>query len=131
MIIADAEQLTRVLHNIINNSVKYTDKEDKIIYLRVSELGDEVQISLEDNGKGIASGDLANIFDRFYRTDSSRHSEAGGSGIVNPILSIYWSKAHDGMVEASKVEVVRNDPLGDRQSSEQIAAKYREVDLPD
>lgn len=62
---------------------------------------------------------------------ASVHEQAGGSGIVNPILSIYWSKAHDGMVEASKVEVVQPDPLGDRQSSEQIAAKYREVDLPD
>lgn len=103
MIIADAEQLTRVLHNIINNSVKYTDKEDKIIYLRVSELGDEVQISLEDNGKGIASGDLANIFDRFYRTDSSRHSEAGGSGIGLSIVKKIVED-HGGRVWVSSKE---------------------------
>lgn len=61
---------------------------------------------------------------------ASIHEQAGGEGIVNPILSIYWSKAHDGMVEASKLEVVNTDPLGEKQSSEQIAQKYAGI-LPD
>ena len=61
---------------------------------------------------------------------ASIHEQAGGEGIVNPILSIYWSKAHDGMIEASKVEVVNSDPLGEKQSSEQIAQKYAGI-LPD
>ena len=58
---------------------------------------------------------------------ASIHEQAGGEAIVNPILSIYWSKAHDGMVEASKLEVVNTDPLGEKQSAEQIADKYRDV----
>jgi len=58
---------------------------------------------------------------------ASIHEQAGGEAIVNPILSIYWSKAHDGMIEASKVEVVNTDPLGEKQSAEQIADKYRDV----
>ena len=61
---------------------------------------------------------------------ASIHEQAGGEGIVNPILSIYWSKAHDGMIEASKVEVVNTDPLGEKQSAEQIAEKYAGI-LPD
>ena len=61
---------------------------------------------------------------------ASIHEQAGGEGIVNPILSIYWSKAHDGMVEAQKLEVVNTDPLGEKQSAEQIAAKYSGI-LPD
>ena len=61
---------------------------------------------------------------------ASIHEQAGGEAIVNPILSIYWSKAHDGMVEASKLEVVNTDPLGEKQSSEQIAQKYAGI-LPD
>ena len=40
-----------------------------------------IQVEIEDNGKGIAAKDLPNIFDRFYRTDSSRNSAQGGSGI--------------------------------------------------
>ena len=61
---------------------------------------------------------------------ASIHEQAGGEGIVNPILSIYWSKAHDGMVEASKLEVVNTDPLGEKQSAEQIAEKYAGI-LPE
>ena len=58
---------------------------------------------------------------------ASIHEQAGGEGIVNPILSIYWSKAHDGMIEAQKLEVVNTDPLGEKQSSEQIAERYRDI----
>ena len=61
---------------------------------------------------------------------ASIHEQAGGEAIVNPILSIYWSKAHDGMIEASKVEVVNTDPLGEKQSAEQIAEKYAGI-LPE
>lgn len=61
---------------------------------------------------------------------ASIHEQAGGEGIVNPILSIYWSKAHDGMIEASKVEVVQDNPLGERQSAEQITQKYADI-LPE
>jgi hypothetical protein len=61
---------------------------------------------------------------------ASIHEQAGGEAIVNPILSIYWSKAHDGMIEASKVEVVNSEPLGEKQSAEEIAKKYEGI-LPE
>ena len=61
---------------------------------------------------------------------ASVHEQAGAEGIVNPILSIYWSKAHDGMVEASKLEVVQDNPLGERQTAEQITQKYADI-LPE
>ena len=61
---------------------------------------------------------------------ASIHEQAGGENIVNPILSIYWSKAHDGMVEAQKLEVVNTDPLGEKQSAEQITQKYADI-LPE
>ena len=61
---------------------------------------------------------------------ASIHEQAGGEGIVNPILSIYWSKAHDGMIEAQKLEVVNTDPLGEKQSSSEIAQKYADI-LPE
>ena len=80
-VIADAEQLKRVIHNIITNSVKYLDKKKGIINLRIRDAGDFIQVEIEDNGKGIATRDLPYIFDRFYRTDSSRNSAQGGSGI--------------------------------------------------
>ncbi len=82
IIIADSEQLMRVVHNIINNAVKYMDGSRKgQINIRIKDVGDFIQVEIEDNGNGIAAQDLPYIFDRFYRTDASRSSATGGSGI--------------------------------------------------
>lgn len=81
LVIADGEQIRRVIHNIISNAIKYMEKDRKIIQIRVKDVGDFIQVEVEDNGKGIASKDLTHIFDRFYRTDVSRNSSKGGSGI--------------------------------------------------
>ena len=81
MVIADGEQIRRVIHNIIGNAIKYMDKPKGIIQIRIKDVGDFIQIEIEDNGKGIGPKDLPYIFDRFYRTDVSRNSSKGGSGI--------------------------------------------------
>lgn len=78
---ADPEQLKRVINNIINNSVKYRRKEDASITIHVADLKNLVRVDMEDNGKGIPKEDLEKIFERFYRTDASRNSAQGGSGI--------------------------------------------------
>ncbi len=80
-ILADAEQIKRVVSNIVGNSIKYTEKGRGHVRLSVMEEKQFVQIEIEDNGKGIAKGDLPYIFDRFFRTDESRNSSTGGSGI--------------------------------------------------
>lgn len=80
-IIADPEQLSRVIHNIVNNSVKYMDKPEGFISLMVRDAYDFVQVEIRDNGKGVDVKELPYIFDRFYRTDESRNSSTGGSGI--------------------------------------------------
>ena len=80
-IVADVEQMKRVVNNIISNSVKYMDKNDPKIGISLLDEGDFVRIDINDNGIGISSKDLPYIFDRFYRTDSSRNSSKGGSGI--------------------------------------------------
>ncbi len=83
VIIADPEQLMRVINNIINNAVKYMDLSTGRgrISIRIKDVGDFIQVEIEDNGIGIAAQDLPYIFDRFYRTDVSRSSATGGSGI--------------------------------------------------
>ena len=81
MVIADVEQMRRVINNIVGNSVKYMDKEEKKISLHIRDAGDEIEVSITDNGKGIPSKDIGNIFNRFYRADTSRNSGQGGSGI--------------------------------------------------
>lgn len=69
--------MTRVINNIIGNSVKYMDKNEKRVELRVRDAGDFIQVEIEDNGKGIPTRELVNVFDRFSRTDASRNSCTG------------------------------------------------------
>lgn len=102
-VIADAEQIKRVIHNIVNNSTKYMDKTRAKINLRVKDVGDFVQVELEDNGKGIAAKDLPNIFDRFYRADASRNSSKGGSGIGLSIVKKIIEE-HGGKIWATSRE---------------------------
>ena len=103
-VIADAEQLMRVINNIISNSLKYmAPGRTKRINLRVKDVGDFIQVELEDNGKGIAARDLPNIFDRFYRTDASRNSSQGGSGIGLSIVKKIMED-HGGKVWATSKE---------------------------
>lgn len=81
VIIADPEQLKRVIMNIVGNSAKYIGKKRGIINIRIREEAEFVQVEIEDNGKGIAKDEIGRIFDRCYRTDASRNSAQGGSGL--------------------------------------------------
>ena len=102
-IIADAEQLKRVINNIVSNSAKYMDKSQKQIHLRVKDVGDFVQVEIEDNGKGIGAKELPYIFERFYRTDTSRNSATGGSGIGLSIVKKIIEE-HGGKIWATSKE---------------------------
>lgn len=81
LVVADAEQIKRVINNIIVNAVKYNDKKKGCINIRLKDIEDYVQIEIEDNGQGIKDSDLPYIFDRLYRADLSRNSSKGGSGL--------------------------------------------------
>ena len=102
-IIADPEQLRRVINNIIGNSVKYMNKTEKFINIRIKDVGDFIQVEIEDNGRGIAQKDLPYIFDRFYRTDASRNSATGGSGIGLSIVKKIIED-HGGKIWATSKE---------------------------
>lgn len=104
IIIADPEQLKRVINNIISNSVKYISSGRKgIINIRISDAEDFIQFEIEDNGKGIAQKDIQYIFDRFYRTDASRNSSQGGSGIGLSIVKKIIND-HGGQIWATSKE---------------------------
>ena len=121
MVIADAEQMKRVINNIIGNSLKYMDKKNGIINIRILDVGDFVQVEIEDNGKGIGQKELPYIFDRFYRTDSSRNSSKGGSGIglsiVKKIIEDHggkiWATSKLGI--GTEIHFVLRKTAGDAQ----------------
>ncbi|EJR67941.1 hypothetical protein IIO_00260 [Bacillus cereus VD115] len=78
---ADCEKINRVISNLIHNSVKYMDKEERKIAVTVSSDNDKVILKVMDNGSGIESDTLPYIFERFYRAEQSRNSSTGGSGL--------------------------------------------------
>ncbi|MHB1043545.1 MAG: sensor histidine kinase [Eubacteriales bacterium] len=81
-VVADREKLKRVISNIVDNAVKYMDKEAGTIDITLMEDSDEfATIQIADNGQGIPKEALSLIFDRFYRADPSRNSINGGSGL--------------------------------------------------
>lgn len=118
-IIADVEQIKRVINNIIGNSKKYSDKKQTKIRMTIKDVGDFIQVEIEDNGKGIAAKDLPYIFDRFYRTDASRNSSRGGSGIG---LSIVKKIMDD---HGGKIWVTSKEGIGTVMYF--VLRKYQEV----
>lgn len=102
-VVADPEQFKKVINNIVSNSVKYIGHDHGVIDIRIIDDNESVRIELEDNGKGIAAKDIGNIFERFYRTDASRNSLQGGSGIGLSIVKKIIED-HGGYVWATSKE---------------------------
>lgn len=98
-LIADPEQLYRVINNIISNSIKYNNKARGVINTRVREEKEYIHLEIEDNGQGVSPEEAGRIFERFYRTDASRNSRTGGSGIGLSIVKKIV-EAHGGTIWA-------------------------------
>jgi len=98
----DPKMIYRVVANIIGNAVKYNDKEQLDLKLKLTQLegNDEgIHISITDNGAGIEEEQLGHIFDVFYRVDASRNKDIGGSGLGLSI-SRQLVEAHGGKIWA-------------------------------
>ena len=108
MIDIDREQIKRALNNIVANAVKYMDKEEPEIHFRVKETMDAINIRISDNGRGIDEKDLPHIFERFYRSDASRNTKLGGSGIGLSIVKKVIEN-HEGSVVAISKSGVGTD----------------------
>lgn len=101
----DPGRMTQVLTNVVDNALRHTPEGGTII-LSARELGDRVDLAIQDSGPGLPAAELERIFERFYRTDASRQREglsAGGSGLG---LAIARSivQAHGGQVMAESEE---------------------------
>lgn len=77
---ADKGRIQQVIYNLIDNAIKFS-KENSYIYITVKEKGEKAQISIKDTGCGIAKEDIDKIWDRFYKSDSSRGRDKKGSGL--------------------------------------------------
>ncbi len=118
IIIADPEQLKRVINNIVGNSVKYMGTAPGHIGFFIKDEPEYVQIEIQDNGRGIAKKELPHIFERCYRTDASRNSSKGGSGLGLSIAKKIIEE-HGGKIWANSVE-------GEGTTISFVLRKYKE-----
>jgi len=98
---ADERRLEEVVHNLLDNAVKYSHQNGRIV-LNAGAPDQEVVLSVCDEGIGIAASDLPRIFERFYRADRARSRELGGTGLGLSIVK-HIAQLHGGRVEAESV----------------------------
>lgn len=76
----DKSKIGQVIYNLVDNAIKFSH-ENSYIYISVREKGEKAYISVKDMGSGIAKESLSKIWDRFYKSDSSRGRDKKGSGL--------------------------------------------------
>ena len=98
LISIDPGRMTQVLTNILDNAMRFTPRNGKIV-LSAHQVDGQVEISVQDSGAGVPEGDLERIFDRLYRGDAARQHEDSGSGLG---LTIARSmvEMHGGQIRA-------------------------------
>lgn len=79
-LMGDPDQFKQMLINIVDNAVKYTP-EDGTIEVAAHNSGNDVIISVKDNGIGISKEHISRLFERFYRVDKARSRNVGGTGL--------------------------------------------------
>jgi len=96
LVLMNPPKLQRVLHNLISNALRHTPA-DGTITLRATAAGDEVEVTVADNGEGISPDDLPHVFERTYRGEKSRSRDYGGAGLGLAIVR-GLIEAHGGRI---------------------------------
>ena len=79
-VFAEQSKIEQVLYNLIDNAIKFSNDNSKI-FISVYSKHDSVFISVKDTGIGISKKDIGKIFDRFYKSDTSRGKDKKGTGL--------------------------------------------------
>lgn len=104
IVIGDREQLITAVHNLVENAVNYSPEHTKVSIV-TKRTGKLVEVSITDQGIGIAESELNRIFERFYRVDPARSRLTGGTGLGLSIVK-HVALNHGGDVKVwSKVGV--------------------------
>jgi two-component system, OmpR family, phosphate regulon sensor histidine kinase PhoR len=93
--------LEQAVVNLIDNAVKYSTKGSTVV-VTLEEPGDEVVVSVTDEGQGIAREHLPRLFERFYRVDKARSRDLGGTGLGLAIVK-HVAQIHGGRVSVDSV----------------------------
>jgi signal transduction histidine kinase len=95
----DPGRMTQVLTNILNNALRHTPEGGRIL-ISAKEIDTQIELAVEDSGPGLDAEDLPRIFDRFFRTDSSRQRESSGGSGLGLTIARSIVQAHGGQISA-------------------------------
>jgi len=101
-VLGDRRQLTSALYNLLENAVKFS-YEAGVVTVRGHVDGDEVVLTVQDEGIGIPARDLERVFERFYRVDHGRSRQTGGTGLGLAIVR-HVAQNHHGSVQVESRE---------------------------
>jgi two-component system phosphate regulon sensor histidine kinase PhoR len=101
-VFGDEEKLQQVMVNLIDNAIKYTNK-NGIIEVGMAVNEKDVKVYVQDTGIGIPKQDLPRIFERFYRVDKTRSRDVGGSGLGLSIVK-HILEAHSSRIKVDSEE---------------------------
>jgi signal transduction histidine kinase/CheY-like chemotaxis protein len=96
MISGDGNRLQQVIWNLLSNAVKFTDS-GGCVRVRVSRVGEAVEVSVTDTGKGISKEFLPYVFERFRQADSTTTRQHGGLGLGLAIAR-HFVEIHGGTI---------------------------------
>lgn len=102
-IFADRERIVQLFYNLLENSIRYTDKPGSIS-LSVTRNNDKVYAYIDDSSPGVPENNLNDIFDRLYRVEGSRNRKTGGAGLGLSICKNIVD-AHKGTIHAQISEL--------------------------
>jgi signal transduction histidine kinase len=96
--VVDPQRLEQVISNLVGNAIRYVPEGGRV-WVTAQQTSEHIQITVNDNGKGIPADDLLYIFDRFWRKDKSRSRATGGTGLGLAIAK-QLIEAQDGTIDA-------------------------------
>lgn len=102
VVIGDEERLTQLVRNLLENAAAHTPP-GTTVAVRLRRCDKSAQLTVADNGPGIAAAHLPRLWDRYYRVDKVRSRSSGGTGLGLPIVK-YIAEAHNGQVAVESVE---------------------------
>lgn len=130
MVLGNTTALQQIAANLIKNAIQYTPKKGEIDVTVAPAEENRIQLSVQDNGIGIARDDPFRIFEPFYRSDPSRNRSQGGSGlglaIVSELVKLHHGKITIRSAPKKGTTVIVLLPAAPRsRASDEVRAKHQ------
>jgi len=106
IVLADEEKIRRIIYNLLDNAIKFTNENGEIIVeTTVDNTNNKVLVSVADNGQGMTKEECRRVFDRFYKGDASRNEDKSGSGLGLSIVQEFIRAHGESITLESEIGV--------------------------